>query len=569
MKTRVRNWAVITVGTLLAVTLLAGLVRFWQTDALKRITISRQTTYITTPSALGGGVDYLAWLNARLSAGVTPANNAAVLVYEACGAKMFTPGDLRGRSPPTGTNFILPGMAFSPQKLRRIVAKLGAKPGNPENPFVSYFQYASRRKWHNRHLPAAVLTEPWTADEFPHVAAWLKSQSAALSRVRRAANCARMYVPVIREGELPVSTALWVDFSQATEIVGNAMLSRALLRAGSGNIKGAWNDIEAVHKLSLLFDQGPFPNIRLIGIRTDSVAMQVIQSMARSERLSAAQALWCLHRMQRWQSPPSPAAVYDVGYRMMHLALLQKWARQGGFYPWAKNHFIDAFIPINYNAVMKRLNRICNDLTTASGLSDYRLAQDGQIAIGSKFRVTFHLSPWMSERHVTKMIVGTSMATAVGQELKFITMEKAEKTLTETSLALAAYHAAHHCYPQSLGDLVPAYLPALLRNPFDGKPLHFCANLKKSGYLLYYFSSLPGGHGKPYHDEEEIVSVHWSNPAPRPFMGLPYPPTSPAEAADFPGHGPVTCKCKNGPAKNGKGTGASTKPSRAATRPTK
>ena len=151
MKTRVRNWAVIIIGTLLALMLLDGMVRLWRTDALKQITISRQTTYITTPLARGGGVNYLAWLNAHLSAGVTPANNAAVLVYEACGAKMFTPGDLRGSGPPTGTDFILPGMAFSPQKLRRIVAKLAAKPGNPENPFVSYFQYASRRKWHNRH----------------------------------------------------------------------------------------------------------------------------------------------------------------------------------------------------------------------------------------------------------------------------------------------------------------------------------------------------------------------------------------------------------------------------------
>ena len=563
MKTRVRNWAVITVGTLLAVTLLAGLVRFWQTDALKRITISRQTTYITTPSALGGGVDYLAWLNARLSAGVTPANNAAVLVYEACGAKMFTPGDLRGRGPPAGTNFILPGMAFSPQRLRQVVAKLGAKPGNPKKPFVSYFQYVSEHKWNNRYPPAAVLSEPWTANEFPRVAAWLKSQSGALGRVRQAANCTRMYVPVMRDGKLALFDPLWVDFSLATEIVGDAILSRALLRADSGNIKGAWDDIEAVHKLAFLVNQGQFANARLIGMRTDSAAMQVIQSLARSERLTAAQASWCLLHMQRWKAPPPLAAAYDVGFRITQLALLQKWARQGGFYPWEKSHFIDAFIPIDYNAVMKRCNHICNELTTALGSSDYQKAQARLISIGAKYGEAFHLSLWMSKPRLTHMIVGALMATDIVEELKFITMEKAEKRLTETSLALAAYHAAHHSYPQALRKLVPAYLPTLARNPFDGKPLHFCTNLKKNGYVLYYFSSLPGDDGKPYHDEEELVSAHWSNPAPRPFIGLPFAPPSPAQVPDFPGDASVTCKCKKGLKKNSTGT------SRAAALPAK
>ncbi len=57
MKTRVRNWVVIIIGTLLALMLLEGMVRLWRTDALKQITISRQTTYITTPLARGGGVE--------------------------------------------------------------------------------------------------------------------------------------------------------------------------------------------------------------------------------------------------------------------------------------------------------------------------------------------------------------------------------------------------------------------------------------------------------------------------------------------------------------------------------
>jgi hypothetical protein len=50
-------------------------------------TISPETTYITGPLDAEGYVDYPAALNERLSKGVTPENNANVLIWQALGPR--------------------------------------------------------------------------------------------------------------------------------------------------------------------------------------------------------------------------------------------------------------------------------------------------------------------------------------------------------------------------------------------------------------------------------------------------------------------------------------------------
>ena len=52
-----------------------------------KITISKETTYITEPLRADGYVDYMAALNRRFSQGVTPENNAAVPFWQAVGPK--------------------------------------------------------------------------------------------------------------------------------------------------------------------------------------------------------------------------------------------------------------------------------------------------------------------------------------------------------------------------------------------------------------------------------------------------------------------------------------------------
>jgi len=61
---------------------------------------------------------------------------------------------------------------------------------------------------------------------------------------------------------------------------------------------------------------------------------------------------------------------------------------------------------------------------------------------------------------------------------------QATVNLTVTALALQRHHLAQGDYPPSLSDLVPAFLPAVPADPFDGKPLRF-HRLNSQGYLLH------------------------------------------------------------------------------------
>src|SRR5262245_59150500 len=52
-----------------------------------KFTIGKDTTYVTGPLDKDGYIDYAAALNERLGKGVTPANNANVLLWKALGPR--------------------------------------------------------------------------------------------------------------------------------------------------------------------------------------------------------------------------------------------------------------------------------------------------------------------------------------------------------------------------------------------------------------------------------------------------------------------------------------------------
>jgi hypothetical protein len=51
----------------------------------------------------------------------------------------------------------------------------------------------------------------------------------------------------------------------------------------------------------------------------------------------------------------------------------------------------------------------------------------------------------------------------------------ARARLTDLALAAAAFRAQHGRYPARAGDLVPAFIPAMPQDPFDGQPLRMRA----------------------------------------------------------------------------------------------
>jgi hypothetical protein len=83
-----------------------------------------------------------------------------------------------------------------------------------------------------------------------------------------------------------------------------------------------------------------------------------------------------------------------------------------------------------------------------------------------------------------RYILSGLLLPALGKAVHRDTEDRAKARIAQTVLAIERYRLAHAGQlPESVGALVPAHLPAILSDPFDGKPLRF--NRRESGYIVY------------------------------------------------------------------------------------
>ena len=85
-----------------------------------------------------------------------------------------------------------------------------------------------------------------------------------------------------------------------------------------------------------------------------------------------------------------------------------------------------------------------------------------------------------------------------------------ELPLTRTTLALAAFHADHHAWPDSLDALGPKYLLFLPEDPFSENPLLY--HTTRAGFLLYSVGPNGKDDGGSTDDEKSQDDVAVSFP---------------------------------------------------------
>ena len=214
--------------------------RFWSlSDPDHQITISPETTVFTEPLKPNGDVDFIAAVDDRLSEGVTPENNAVVLLVEA-----FGPGEIRA------------------ENRSEFFAKLGV-PALPEvgDYLIGEYAYAkeladssgqhvgdvSEAFFENR---AEASSRPWTRDEFPEVAAMLERNSEALDLVVQASRRPRYYSPLIADEEFPMLIGVLLPIEQQQREGVRQLTARAMLKLEEGDAEGAWEDLLACHRLA-------------------------------------------------------------------------------------------------------------------------------------------------------------------------------------------------------------------------------------------------------------------------------------------------------------------------------
>ncbi len=451
-----------------------------------RITISKETTYITEPLREDGYPDYFAALNNACSKGVTPENNAAVLFLQAFGPERIGVEDrqrlfafLGMRPLPDEGDYFLPvRAALDPAERDAPTVYVNGVPKDLPKPF-------------DRACRA-----PWKGSDFPVVAAWLDQNSGPLALVVAGTRRSRYYWPLITSGErMPLSFVCIPPFWY--EDAAQAFSARAMLRLQNGKINDAREDLLACHRLARLTAQAPTILEFKIAWRIDSLASRADAALAHHGRLTAAQAKEFAEELRRLPAFPNAVDKLGHGERFAGLQMLCLMAQFGPSFgdsnlgtgekmldrslramtDWdallrLTNQWYDRYEEVAAIPGWDERSRASADLSSARGPAAFRGARQ------SSERPPPPLPTREHERAFLALCL-PDCSGAFWQEGH----AALQAQFAQVALALAAYRADHGRYPEKLDALRPKYLNDFPLDPFSGKPFRFRCDGKD--YTLY------------------------------------------------------------------------------------
>lgn len=468
-----------------------------------KIAISKETTFITGPLAEDGYIDYLAALNAMGAKGVTPENNAAIPLYQAFGPRDVPKQErervakLLGIAPlPDEGKYFIDETSFL---LRN--QKDAARPAAEADPNAAQVAAAQFERARER---------PWSPDDFPLVAAWLKQNEPAVDLIVTASKRERFYFPLFGTGDRPMLIAVLLPMAQQVRHAGRALVARAMLRLKAGRIDEAWEDILACHRLGRLIAQGPTIIEGLVGIALEGVAAHADAAIAHHGGLTAERARRFAEDLR--QLPPMPKMVdkIRIGERFMFLDAVSMMARRGpaeishltganteptGLLAWLANSagalVIDWEEPLRQgNAWYDRLVEAFEKPTRAERDAAFQRIETDLKQMAQETRdfknFVWELmtsSPRRSVgRQIGRMLVAL-LVPAISSVAKAEDRGAIYGAFGQIALALAAYRAEHGEYPADLAQLVPKYLAAVPEDPFANAPLRY--KRRHAGCLVY------------------------------------------------------------------------------------
>ncbi len=473
----------------------------------RRVSISKETTYITEPLRPDGYPDYLAAINRRLAEGVTPENNAAVLFWQAMGPKEI---DAKIRA----EYFRRLGVAILPeegkyfQSFDEYVASMSKQAG----------QELSEEKIEQMY--EQVLEGPWKAEQFPLVVQWLQANEKPMALIIEASRRPRWYNPLVvgkqEEGEPEMLGAALLPAASQMREAARTLRIRAMYRLGEGKIAEAWEDLLAMHRLARLMGQGATLVENLVAVAIETQACQAGQQFASDGNLSAQQALAMRDALAALPLLPAMADKIDLGERFMYLDVICSLARrpgrslrlievleggQSGLAGWAKR--LADFLAgvgggmIDWNVPLRMGNQWYDRLVEAGRKPTPQQRSQALADIEKDLR---QLKGKAEDR--TALVLGLLRAPGekvseqIGAVLIALTVPalrevyvaedraRMQRQLTICSFALAAYRAQEGQYPDQLNDLVPKYLAAVPPDVFaPNQPVIY--RRTEAGVILY------------------------------------------------------------------------------------
>jgi hypothetical protein len=498
-----------------------------------KITVGKDTTFITGPLDKDGYIDYVAALNDRLSQGVTPENNANVLIWKALGPH------------PEGST--MPAEFF-----RRMGI---AAPPERGDYFIDLVQYLEKHSDFDptQNGDALAVREDratrraWKPQELPEIAAWLKANEKPLAVAVEASKRTHYYSPLVP----PDGKKSLIDVSlpgvQKCRSLANALRARAMLRAGQGNEESAWQDLLASHRLGRLVAWGGTAIEFLVGVAIDINASEADLAFLERTRPKAERIAGYLRDLRELPAIPALIDKVNLAERFMLLQAVTMVDRQGLRYLRRLEGGEAKAIPelderivlrnIDWDPALRGANRWYDRLVAGLSEPDYGVRAERLKQFDTALRklraeivdigtLAVLLDKKQSGSTRGKLL-GDVMITLLMPALHKIQGAADRTHQTQDNLtvafALERYRSEKGGYPKTLDALTPDYLKQIPRDLFSGNALVYRPTFPKAagpanGYLLYSVGvngKDEGGRGYEDNPQGDDLSVCMPLPAVR------------------------------------------------------
>lgn len=435
---------------------------------------SLETTHITEPLRPDGYVDYAAALDARLAAGATQENNAAVVLWQLYGPRASEDAPWR----------------------TTLRYRLDLPPWLPEDHYFVKFD-----DFHEQHSSTEVVADdaywdairrcerlPWTQEEFPALAAWLDAEQNRLDQVVEATRRPTFYSPYEFNENRELISAL-LHHAYMVQNLAGALHTRAMLRVSEGEVASAWTDLAAVARLCRLFKTDAVASSELlVWIRLTEDNMQATAALLRQAGL-----------------PRSLLDKIHTDYESLPLLSRNNWDGERWLlldaYRVMQNEEDVAnrvqllgryFHSIDWNIPFRRTNEWFDRLEAAAGAGDLQQQQQAwdkcwaefetwQAEAKAAFRQNIFSREARSEMHAS-IFVGHMLPDLLIIN-RTIARHNTRLDLLRVEIALAEYRADQGAYPPALDVLEPGYLAELPVDHFTGSPFEYI--VRDGEFLLY------------------------------------------------------------------------------------
>jgi hypothetical protein len=462
-----------------------------------KLTIGKETTFVTEPLDKDGCIDYAAALNKEMGKGITPQTNANVVLWKAYGPR------------PEGVK-PMPAEYF---KLLGIEA-----PQERGDYFISFHSHLKERLKLNYNQIDVLLDQQdratqrlWTAKDYPQVAEWLKLNEKPLAVVLEATQLPRYFNPLIANKGEPIPAGLLgapLSHVQMCREIAKALAGRALLRAEEGKLEAAWQDLLTCCRLGRVVSQGATLIELLVAIAIDDIAGRACVALLEQGRLTTKQIQSCLRDLSQLPPMPSVAAKIALAERFIVLDSIFLFSQHGFEYLW----FVDgltskptpdpkssAFLKtVDWDPGLKNANQWCDRMVKTFSIKNHRVrarlvkdlkrdiailrVEAGEIA--PRFRRAYYLR--LPDKELAKPLsnlVLSILLPAIDKVQESADRNEQTQRNLQLAFALAAFKADKGAFPKKLSELTPKYLPEVPDDLFSGMALIYQPDAK--GYLLY------------------------------------------------------------------------------------